>query len=154
MGVGVHVNLAVAVAMGVEMHAVAQQATQHVEAQSHQHHADEQFHASGHGIRNRGAEHDHEAAQQEQRQAVSDAPHGTVADYLAHRPRARREAGDGGDVIHLEGMLHTDQQAKQENRCHVLCPQDRSFDPDIPSDQSCRSPADRQARLLTRRRPC
>ena len=59
----------------------------------------------------RTAEQDRCTGKGEQRQRMAKPPGETMLDDIADMAAARGDAGDGGDVIGLERMLHAEQKA-------------------------------------------
>jgi hypothetical protein len=111
-GMAVRVNMhgAVAMAVLVEMHAVAPQPPQHVSAETHQHDADRRLERPCQAFGDRPAEQDSCAREHEQRQRMAEPPGQAVPDDVADVGAARGDAGHRGDMIGLERVLHTEQK--------------------------------------------
>ena len=73
----------------------------------------------------RVAEQDGGAGKDEQRQRMAEPPGQPVLDDIGDMAAARGDAGDGGDVIGLERMLHAQQKTQPQNSEHT------------PPDNSC-----------------
>ena len=104
MAVGVEVA-GVAVVVGMEVHALAPRAPQHVGPEQDQHQADRELQCVGGPRRQCLVDQQHYPAKDEQRQRVTHSPGGTLTHRAAHAIGARAQAGDGGEVIGLEGVL-------------------------------------------------
>ena len=72
--------------------------------------------------RDRAAEQDGGAGKDEQRQRVAEAPGQPVLDDIGDMAAARGDAGDGGDMIGLERMLHAQQKPQPQNSEHTPLP--------------------------------
>ena len=110
---------AVAMAVPVEMHAVAPQPPQHMGAEADQHDADGGLDRPGDAFGNRMAEQDGGAGKGEQRQRMAEPPGQPVLDDIGDMAAARGDAGYGGDVIGLERMLHAQQKPQPKNSEHT-----------------------------------
>ena len=110
---------AVAMAVPVEMHAVAPQPPQHMGAEADQHEADGGLDRAGDGFGDRMAEQDGGAGKDEQRQRMAEPPGQPVLDDIGDMAAARGDAGYGGDMIGLERMLHAQQKPQPKNSEHT-----------------------------------
>ena len=110
---------AVAMAVPVKMHAVAPQPPQHMRAEADQHDADGGLDRPGNAFGDRAAEQDGGAGKDEQRQRMAEPPGQPVLDDIGDMAAARGDAGDGGDVIGLERMLHAQQKPQPQNSEHT-----------------------------------
>jgi hypothetical protein len=119
MAMGVEVHGAVVMAVLVKMHAVAPQPPQHMGAEADQHHADGGLHRLGNAIRDRMAEQDGDSRKDEQRERMAETPGQPVLDDVGHMAAARCDAGDGGDMIGFERMLHAQQKPQPKNSEHT-----------------------------------
>ena len=68
---------------------------------------------------NRVAEQDGGAGKDEQRQRMAEPPGQAVLDDIGDMAAARGDAGDGGDMIGLERMLHAQQKPQPQNSEHT-----------------------------------
>ncbi len=119
MAVGMEVHRAVAMAVPVEMHAVAPQPPQHMGAEADQHDSDGGLDRAGHALRNGVAEQDGGAGEHEQRQRMAEPPGQPMLDDIGDTAAARGDAGYGGDVIGLERVLHAQQKPQPKNSEHT-----------------------------------
>ena len=110
---------AVAMAVLVEMHAVAPQPPQHMGAEADQHDADGGLDRPGNAFGDRVAEQDGGAGKDEQRQRMAEPPGQPVLDDIGDMAAARGDAGYGGDMIGLERMLHAQQKPQPQNSEHT-----------------------------------
>src|SRR6266487_1840067 len=119
MAVGMKMHRAVAMAVPVEMHPVAPQPPQHMRPEADQHDTDGGLDRPGNALGDRAAEQDGTACKHEQRQHMAEPPGQPVFDDIGDMAAARGDAGDGGDVIGLERMLHAQQKPQPKNSQHT-----------------------------------
>ncbi len=112
MTVGVDVNRAVAVAMGVKMHAVAPKPPQHMGAETDQHDSDGGLERPGEMFGDGMPEQDRGAGKDEQRHGMAKPPGQAVLDDVADMAAPRGDRGHRGDVVSLERMLHPEEKAE------------------------------------------
>jgi hypothetical protein len=117
--VGMQVQVADAVVrMHVDVHAAPAQAPEHVGAERDQHAAGGDLEAARHPLRQRRAERDQGAAEQQQRPGVAAAPDRRHLHSLAPRARAAGQRGHRRDVVGLQRVPQPDQQAEEQDREH------------------------------------
>ncbi len=90
-------------------------------AESDQHDPDGRLERTRQPLGDRMAENNGSAGEDEQRQRMTKPPCQPVFDNVADIGPAGRNAGNRRDVIGLERMLHSKQEAKPQNSEHV-CP--------------------------------
>jgi hypothetical protein len=73
----------------------------------------------GNAFGDRVAEQDGGAGKDEQCQRMAEPPGQPVLDDIGHMATARGDAGDGGDMIGLESMLHAQQKPQPQNSEHT-----------------------------------
>ncbi len=71
---GVEMLCAIGMSVGMEMHASAPQAVQHLRAQQHQHDAYREFQCQRRPLRQDQAQHQHGTSEQQQRERMTSAP--------------------------------------------------------------------------------
>ena len=120
MAVRVDVHRAVAVAVLVEMHAVAPQPPQHVGAEADQHDADRALDRTRQMFGDGLAEPKRDAGKGEQCQRMAEPPRQAMLDDIGNIGAARGDAGDRRDVVDLECVLHTEQKPEPQNSKHAL----------------------------------
>lgn len=125
VAVGMDVDGAFGVTVDVEVDTVADQPPQHVAAEQHQHGADAEFQRRRQFIADGSVEQDHGAGEQHQRRRMAEPPDDAVANDAVGVFLPRHDAGDGGDVIRLHGVLHADEES-EEKRCDHRGSVDRS----------------------------
>ena len=137
MAVGVEMHRAVAVAVGVKMHAVAPQPPQHMRAETDQHDADGGLERPREMLGDRVTEQDGGAGKDEQGQGMAEAPGQPVLDDVADVGAARGDRGHRRDMVGLERVLHAQQKSQPQNSEH-LSPAP-SCDDGIPRRRLCPS---------------
>jgi mannose-6-phosphate isomerase-like protein (cupin superfamily) len=95
------------------------QPPQHMRAKSDQHDTNGALDRPGDGFGNGVSEQDGGAGKNEESDRVAEAPGQAMLDDVADAAAAGSDAGDGGDVIGLERMLHAQQQAETQNSEHA-----------------------------------
>src|SRR3954452_21115191 len=120
MAVQMDVPGAVAMAMAVEMHAVAPQPPEHMKAEPDQHDADRGFERTRQIFRHGVAEQDRGAGEHQQRQRMTESPGQAVLDDVANVAAAGGKARHRRDVIGFQRMLHAEQKAEPQNYEHAL----------------------------------
>ena len=113
--VSMEVRRAVAVAVEVEVNARHDQAPQQVGPKQHQHDADGKLEEVRDALGHDPVEREHDGARSEERQRVPQPPGRTETKGATQIPAARRERGDGGDMVRFQRMTHADQEAENEN---------------------------------------
>ena len=88
-------------------------------AETDQHDADRRLDRPRHALRNRAAQQNGGASEDEQRQRMAEPPGQPVPDDVTDTAAARGDAGDGGDMIGFERMLHAQQKPKPQNSEHT-----------------------------------
>src|SRR6266516_8211449 len=88
-------------------------------AEADQHQTNGGLERAGNALRDRAAEQDGRAGKDEQGKRVAEPPGQPVLDDIGHMAAARGDAGDGGDVIGLERMLHAQQKPQPKNSEHT-----------------------------------
>ena len=117
MAVGVEMDDAV-VAVAMEMQTLAPQPPQQMRAKPDQHDADRRLERPRQTFRDGVAKQDGRAGKDKQRQRMAQSPGQPMLDDVADLAAARRDRGDGGDVIGLQRMLHAEQKTETQNTEH------------------------------------
>jgi len=104
--------------VGVKMHPVANQPIEQVSAKHHQHDPDSALQPAGQPLSDCHVHEDRGAGEGHQHQGMADTPNGTVDNNPPHRRLARRNTGHRGDMIGLQGMLHTDKETEKQDGGH------------------------------------
>ncbi len=119
MTVGVHVDRAVRMQMGVKMHAITPQPPKHMRAKANQHDPDARLDWPRKCFRDRVAQQDGDAGKGQQSEGVAEPPRQAMFDNVANFSAARRNRGDRGDMVGLERVLHSQQKTQPQNSEHA-----------------------------------
>ena len=125
VAVCMEVRRAIAVTVQVEVNTRRDQAPQQVGPQQHQHDADGKLEEVRDALGHDAVEREHHGARSEEGQRVPQPPGRTEAKGATQIPAARRQRGDGGDVVRFQRMTHADQEAENENATHGQPPSAR-----------------------------
>ena len=118
MAVGVEMALPIVV-MGMEVYVLSPRAAEHVGAEQHQHQADRELQRMRGPAWQRVVDQQQYPAKPEQRQGVTQPPGRALSRRTAQVAAACAQAGHGGQMIGLEGVLQTEQQAEEQDGGHA-----------------------------------
>lgn len=119
MTVGVDVDRAVAMAVGVKMHPITPQPPQHMRAEADQHDADGGLQRPRQMLGNSVPEQYRRTGKDEQRQGMAKSPGQAMPDNVPHVGPPRGDTRHRRDMIGLQRMLHAEQKPQPQNSEHV-----------------------------------
>ena len=119
MTVDMKVLDAVAMPVLMEVHALAPQPPQHMRAQPDEHDADCSFQRTRQMFGNSVTKQNRGTGEHEKRQGVPQSPGQTVFDDVADIGAPGSDAGHRRNMIGLERVLHSENEAKSQNSEHT-----------------------------------
>jgi hypothetical protein len=102
----------------MKMDSLAPQSEQYIGAEQYQHETDDRLETECQAWPDAAANQDHGAAKQQQGKAVAHTPGGPQSGRIAQLAAVRAQAGNGCQVVGLDGVLQAQKQAEDEDTEH------------------------------------